>query len=296
VAGPTHRGPFFRPQAVGNPYPVGMDLDAALRRLAADPDHPVDLAELALHLAADEYPGLDVPAYLARLDAYAAAVAPRLTGPLAGRVAALTGYLFGEEGFRGNADDYYDPRNSYFNDVLDRKLGLPITLSVLAAAVGARCGLAVAGVGLPGHFVAKAVDAGGEVVFDPFHGGRVLDRAGCEALVEGVTGREFTATADALAATPPGLVAFRMLSNLKAVYLRRPDFPRAARVMERMVQLAPGDPTQRRDLGVALVRAGKPGRALNHLRAYLEVTPAPEDAGAVAAFLREARQAVARWN
>lgn len=273
-----------------------MDLDATLRRLAADPTHPVDLAELALRLAADEYPGLDVPAYLARLDGYAAAVAPRLTGSLADRVAALTGFLFGEQGFRGNAAEYYDPRNSYLNDVLDRKLGLPITLSVLAVAVGARCGLAVSGVGLPGHFVAKAADATGEVVFDPFHGGRVLDRAGCARLVAGATGQPVEAADIDLEPTPPGLIAVRLLSNLKAVYLQHPDFSRAARVMGRLVQLVPGDPRQRRDLGVALVHAGQPGRAIDHLRAYLDAAPAAEDAAVVGEFLQAARQEVARWN
>jgi regulator of sirC expression with transglutaminase-like and TPR domain len=273
-----------------------MDLDATLALLAADPFAPVDLAELALHLAADEYPGLDVPAYLARLDAYAEALAPRLSGTLPDRVAELAYLLFDEEGFAGDGERYYDPRNSYLNDVLDRKLGIPIALSVLAIAVGARAGLTVVGVGLPGHFVARAVDGPAEVLFDPYHGGQFLDRAGCRQLVEAVTGQPFDPTDDALAATPPGFVARRMLTNLKSVYLREPDFHRAARVTARLVQLAPDDPTQRRDLGVSLVHAGKPGKAIDHLAAYLEAVPAAEDAEVVGEFLRDAQKEVARWN
>ncbi|OWK35995.1 SirB1 family protein [Fimbriiglobus ruber] len=273
-----------------------MDLDATLARLAADPDAPVDLAEVALHLAQDEYPDLDIPTYLARLDAFADAIPIPTAGPLAVRVTELCHYLFEEEGFVGNAEDYYDARNSYLNDVLDRKLGIPITLSLLAMTVGERCGLTIVGVGLPGHFVAKAVDGGDEVLFDPFNGGQLLDREACSALVEAVTGRPFSATDAALAATPPGAVVHRMLNNLKGTYLRAPDYARAARVTARLVQLAPGDPTQRRDLGVTLVHAGQHGRAIDHLRAYLDAVPAADDTQVVEEFLKEASHQVARWN
>jgi regulator of sirC expression with transglutaminase-like and TPR domain len=274
-----------------------MNLDSTLAALAADPTASVDLAELALHLARDEYPTLDVAAYLARLDALADELRPRLAGSLAARTAELAHFLFEEHDFAGNADDYYDPRNSYLNDVLDRKLGIPITLSVVAIAVGARAGLTVAGVGLPGHFVAKASDdSGHDILFDPFHGGQFLDADGCEQLVAAVTGQPFALTAEAVAATPPGQVAARMLNNLKAVYLRDSDFPRAARVMERLVQLAPDDPVQRRDLGVSLVHAGKPGRAIGHLRLYLDRLPTAADADDVRGFLDRATAEVARWN
>jgi regulator of sirC expression with transglutaminase-like and TPR domain len=279
-------------------YNPGMDLAATLALLAADPAAPVDPFELNLHLSADEYPDLDIPLYLSRADALADAVLPRVDAAdtLAAKVTELCHFLFEEVGFAGNDDEYYDPRNSYLNDVLDRKLGIPISLSVLAAAVGERCGLTVAGVALPGHFVAKATDADDEVIFDPFHGGRFLDRPACGALVEAVTGEPFAVTDAAVAAAPAGAVAVRMLSNLKGVYLRQADFRRAARVTERLVALLPGDPGQRRDLGVTLVHAGRPGRALDHLRAYLAAEPAAPDAGDVGEMLRLATKEVARWN
>ena len=273
-----------------------MDVDATLRRLAADPFAPVDLAALALHLAADEYPELDVPSYLARLDGYAAALAPRLAGPLADRVAELAALLFDEEGFVGNAEEYYDPRNSYLNDVLDRKLGIPLTLSLVAMAVGGRAGLTVHGVGLPGHFVAKASAGDDELLFDPYHGGGVLDPDGCAELIEAATGRPFAVTDDVLEPTPPGLIARRMLTNLKGVYLREQDFARAARVTGRLAVLAPDDPTQLRDLGVTLAHAGQPGKAIDPLAAYLAAAPDAADADAVGDFLKDARRQVARWN
>ena len=274
-----------------------MDLDATLAALATDPSSPVELGELALYLARDEYADLDIPLYLSRLDDLAETLRPRLGNSVAGNAVELTHFLFEEEGFSGNTDDYYNARNSYLNDVLDRKLGLPITLSVLASAVGERAGITVVGVGLPGHFIAKLVgDEGEEVLFDPFHGGQFLDPGACEALVTAVTGRPFALTAEALAATPPGHIAVRMLNNLKAVYLKDSEFARAARVMERLVQLDPANPIQRRDLGVSLVHAGKPGRAMDHLKHYLEHVPDASDADDVRDFLKTATKEVARWN
>ena len=146
---------------------------------------------MALALAQDEYPGLDAEGYLSELAAMAHDLRPRLRGGLANCVEALTRYLFQDLGFHGNARNYYDPRNSYLNDVLDRRTGLPITLSLIAAAVGNRAGLDIVGVGLPGHFIVKAVRGREEILFDPFHGGRRLDRDDCRKLVEKVTGQPF---------------------------------------------------------------------------------------------------------
>jgi regulator of sirC expression with transglutaminase-like and TPR domain len=273
-----------------------MDLDSALSQLAADPAAPLDLAELALQLARDEYPDLDVEAYLSELAGMAHEARPYLRGPLDTRVTGLCRYLFHDLGFRGNTHSYYEPRNSYLNEVLDRRTGLPILLAVVAMSVGQRAGLQVVGVGLPGHFVAKAVDNGNEVLFDPFHGGRRLSPEQCEALVYQVTGTPFRANRESLAAVPLGLMVVRMLNNLKGTYLRDEDFARAVRVIERLRQLRPDDPLQERDLGASLLRAGQPGRAVDHFRAYLEDLPAAADADTVRDLLRQALSEVAKWN
>jgi regulator of sirC expression with transglutaminase-like and TPR domain len=277
-------------------YNTDMNLDTALDLLAEDPAAPLDLAELALELARDEYPSLDVEATLAELAALAHELRGRLRGSLAARVAALTRFLFHDLGFHGNERDYYDPRNSYLNDVLDRRTGLPITLSVVAIAVGTRAGLDVAGVGLPGHFIARASLAGETIYFDPFHGGRLLSKQDCEALVEKVLGVPFEATAEVLAPVPVGAIAVRMLTNLKGVHLRQGDHARAARVIARLCQLCPRDAEQRRDLGVALLQAGRAGAAIDALSAYLEGEPPPVDSRAVRELLRQAQGEVARWN
>jgi regulator of sirC expression with transglutaminase-like and TPR domain len=271
-----------------------MNLDTALTLLSETPAAPLDLAELALLIARDEYASLDVEAELGELGAMAHELRPRLRGPLTSRVAALSRYLFVEQGFEGDQRDYYDPRNSYLNEVLIRRVGLPISLSLLAAGVAGRAGLEVTGVGLPGHFVARASLGDEQVIFDPFNGGRILTLRQCEELVEQVVGTTFEATPEALEAVTAGQVALRVLSNLKGAYLRRRDFARAARVIGRLRQLTPEDVTQRRDLGVSLLQAGRAGRAIDELAAYLDAEPM--DADAVRDMLGEARREVAKWN
>jgi regulator of sirC expression with transglutaminase-like and TPR domain len=273
-----------------------MSFIDALQLLADDPAAPLDVAEVALLLATDEYPDLDVGEFVSQIDQLASDVSGRLVGGLAGRTAALATYLFEEQGFHGNSRDYYDPRNSYLNDVLERKLGIPITLSVLAIAVGARAGLDIVGIGLPGHFIVKTVEDDAEVLIDPFNGGQILTRDACTALVEAVAGRETQLTPEAFAPMPLGLIAARMLTNLKGIYLQREDFQRAARIMERLVILVPDDAVQQRDLGVSLVRAKRPGAAIEHLQAYLATDPQGEDAELVRKVLQRAQAEVSRWN
>ena len=274
-----------------------MKLSDALALLADDPDYPVDLARVALLIARDAYPNVSPRAYLRRLDRLGAQLRPRLRGSLEARTAELSHFLFEECGFAGNTEHYYDPRNSYLNKVLDRQVGLPISLSLVAMAVGERAGLTVVGVPLPGHFVAKAVSAkGDEVLFDPFNGGEFLDSEGCEALVGAITGRPFEATPEALEATSPGAFILRMLNNLKTAYLADRAYYKAARISHRLCQLLPDEPTQRRDLGLLLVRSERFGAAIDHLQHYLTAAPHADDSNDVRTILSRSLSEVARWN
>jgi regulator of sirC expression with transglutaminase-like and TPR domain len=274
-----------------------MKLSSALAALAADPDHPVDLARVALLIALDAYPQMNPWGYIHKIDRLADQIRYRLTGSLISKTAELSSFLFEECGFTGNLQHYYDPRNSYLNKVLDRQVGLPISLSLLAMAVGTRAGLPVVGVALPGHFVAKAIDSNGDqVLFDPFNGGQFLDAEGCEALVTAITGRPFEVTPEALAATSPHAFVMRMLNNLKTAYLADRSYRRAARIARRLVQLLPDDPPSRRDLGLLLVQSGRYGSAVGHLKRYLAATPNADDAEEVEKVLGRALAEVARWN
>ena len=274
-----------------------MNLDIALKLLAKDASARVDLATVALLLARDEYPRLDVEAYLSEIQAMGREARSLMRGSLRTRLEGLCRYLFHDLGFVGNTQDYYDPRNSYLSDVIDRHTGLPIALSVVAMILGEQTGLTVHGVGLPGHFIAKAVDKRGEeMLFDPFNGGKVLTPAECVKLVEQTTGNPFTPSPSALAPVPLGMIVLRMLNNLKAVYLQRGDFLRGVRIIERLCQLTPDNPLELRDLGACLLRANLPGRAIDPLETYLKARPDAGDEQDVRKLLNQARGSVAQWN
>jgi regulator of sirC expression with transglutaminase-like and TPR domain len=273
-----------------------LNLDKALHALSRDPSAPLDLAEVALLLARDEFPDLDVEAHLNELNAMAHEAQPYLRGHLAHQVQGLCRYLFHEMGFRGNQSDYYDPRNSYFNQVLERRIGIPITLSAMMMAIGQRVGMQIEGIGLPGHFIIAAQSPREEILIDPFNGGRILTQADCGYLIEQVTGAAVDASALKLEPLPIGLIVLRMLGNLKAIYWRKQDWHRAARIIERIRQLSPHDVQLRRDLGICQVHRAHPGKAIDHLRAYLDALPEADDAAAIRQLLRIAVDTVAQWN
>jgi regulator of sirC expression with transglutaminase-like and TPR domain len=273
-----------------------MNLDTTLPLLAGNPSAPLDLAELALQLARDEYPNLDIEAYLQELARLAHEARALLHGNLKMRVRGLCRYLFHELGFRGNRQAEDDTRNIYFNEVLERRTGIPLALSAVVMAIGTRAGLQLAGVGLPGHFLVKAVAAEKEVLFDPFHDGRLLAPADCETLAKQVTGRPFSATKKTLQAVPLGDVLVRMLSHLKVIYMNTGDLERSVRSIERLRQLVPNDPTQVRDLGGAFFQAGEYGSALGPLEWYLRQVPEAADRDMVLQVLAHAKAQVAQWN
>ena len=273
-----------------------LNLDSSLDMLSRDPAAPLDLAEISLLLARDEFPFLDVEGHLAELTAMAREVQPYLRGHLAHQVQGLCRYLFHEMGFRGNQREYYDPRNSYFNQVLERRMGIPISLSAITMAIGQRAGLTISGIGLPGHFVVRATSADQEILLDPFDGGRILSVADCVFLVQQATGLAFEASPLALEPIPLGLMIQRMLNNLKAVYLKNADWPRSIRVQERLRQLNPHDVVLRRDLGVCHLRHNQPGKAIDHLRSYLDAAAEADDVEKVRGLLGTALKMVAQWN
>jgi regulator of sirC expression with transglutaminase-like and TPR domain len=275
---------------------MSAQLETALKTLARDPAAPLDLAEVALLLARDEYPDLDVEAHLNELNAMAREAAPYLRGHLAHQVQGLCRYLFHEMGFRGNQQNYYDARNSYFNQVLERRMGIPISLSAVMMAVGSRAGLNITGVGLPGHFIVQARGRGETILIDPFHGGRILSLADCEILVQRATGVSSEDSPLSLETIPLGLILQRMLNNLKAIYLKSHDWPRSIRVLERLWQLRPQDTVLRRDLGVCFIRHGQPGKAIDHLRSYLDQAAEADDAEQVRETLKDAMKTLAQWN
>ena len=256
------------------------------------------LAEGALWIAAEAHPGLDVQHWLGRLDTLGYRAAERVTPDMDVDQAAagVARFVFDEEGFRGNTEDYYDPRNSFLDDVLDRRLGIPITLAVVYVAVAARAGLEAAGVGLPGHFVVRAERRGRHRLLDPFHGGELLDHAGCEALVAQVRPGAGPLDPRWLAPVTTRQVFVRMLGNLKAVYSALGDWAHALAAVERILLLVPNALEELRDRGTLHAHLGQGSAAVRDWETYLRRAPEALDAGEVRDRLRVLRQVLASRN
>jgi len=265
------------------------------RKLIAG-DGSADLTRVALEVARDARPGLEIDAEMRRIDALAGRARARI-GPSA-RPRQVLGHinwvLFVEESFRGDTEGYYDPANSFLDAVIARKLGIPISLSILYLALADRLSLPMAGVNLPAHFVVRTLEDDPTFV-DPFHEGALLDARGCERLVEQATGQAVRLGESSLAPCPTPTLVARMLRNLKAVYLRDHRYAEVLPFLRRLVALDPS-PLERRDLGVLCARSDLPGESMAHLRAYLDARPEADDAGTVAELLRGATREVASRN
>lgn len=258
-----------------------MESSERFAALLARDEAEIDLDRAALLLAAVEYPDLDVDAQLATLDRLAEALGARLAGVTDVRavVETVADYLHRELGFAGNTDDYYDPRNSYLNDVLERRLGIPITLSTLYLALGRRLGLPFEGIGMPGHFlVGYRRPAGPPLMVDAFAGGMLVGEADLEVRLRGIYGP--AARLEPAMLRPVGVraILFRMLANLKGIYVTRQDWTRAVRTIDLLLVVQPGAVSEYRDRGMAHLRAGDLRRARADLEHYLLNAVGEEDA------------------
>jgi regulator of sirC expression with transglutaminase-like and TPR domain len=265
--------------------------------LASAPDDVLDLAHASLLIAKEEYPELDVVGYLARLDALAATLRARLEDlRAAALVSALNHLLFVEHTFRGNSDDYYDPRNSYLNEVLDRRVGIPITLSALYMEVGRRAGLDVQGVGLPGHFIVRVSDGSGALLVDPFHQGRVLTESDCQKRLDRIYAGKVTLEPDLLASCTHKAILARTLRNLKTIYVKAEDYPRALKIVELLQLLCPELPEEIRDRGLIHAALDCYALAAQDLEAYVARVPESPETLALRQKIEEMRRQAARLN
>lgn len=229
------------------------------------------------------YPKLKPSLPLSQLDdlteAAARAVGSQPAAPR--RALALAEFLFEKLGFRGNRAEYTDPRNSYLNEVLTRRLGIPISLSVVYLHVGQALGLPVQGIGLPGHFIVAIQSPGQPTYLDPFNGGLMLTRDDCLRLVSQATGYQGSFNPRWLAPTPPRDIVARMLNNLRSFYTQMEDWPLAIRVLQRLRELQPDEPGHLRDLGMVYYKDGSLRRAAECLNEYLALAPNASDIDAV---------------
>jgi regulator of sirC expression with transglutaminase-like and TPR domain len=278
-------------------------LETSLRErfgdLVAQPDAKLDLALASLLIAGLEYPALEIPRYLGQLQQLGDEARERTCGLPAGSDAALDALnrlLFEELGFRGNSEDYYDPRNSYLNDVLDRRTGIPITLSTLYMEVARRAGLEVAGVGLPGHFIVKVRLRRDEVLLDPYHGGVRLSAADCQRRLDRIFQGRVRLRPELLSACSRRDILIRMLRNLKAIHAKAGDHARCLSVVELLRCLDPESGEELRDRGLLYAALDCYGLALRDLEAYLARFPGVPEAAELAQHVAALRGKAARLN
>jgi regulator of sirC expression with transglutaminase-like and TPR domain len=277
-----------------------VPLPATFEEFARVGDESLDVAAGAALIARDAYPTLDVGRLLARLDDLASAVVlPKAAGSPAEQADCISNYLYGSLGFRGNEQDYYDPRNSLLPDVLERKLGIPISLALVYCEVARRLGVRARGVSFPGHFLVRVDDARADgphkdgaddepVMVDPFFGGRRLDRPALQKLLERAAPGQ-TLEPKHLAPASPRTILVRMLINLKWIHSTRGDLARSLLALDRIITLTPDSVAALRERGLLAARLGAVEAARADLSRLLELVPAAPDAGAIRATLTELR-------
>lgn len=270
------------------PTPENSPEFARLCRGSSD----VDLIEILLEIAADVYPRLDREGCRREI-AQLALQSQTLSGDAEHRLRKLSEYLYEVEGFRGNEEDYYDPRNSYLNDILRRRKGLPITLGILYMAIAQSSDLKLHGVAAPGHFILGCPMPEGTIYVDPFYGGEILNRESCLRRIAKIAGSVPLGDVQLEPAGNLEIVA-RVLRNLKLACAKKNDWQGALPVQRRLAALLPDYAGERRDLGLILLRAGCGWESLQYLEEYAQGHP--QEADQLAPFLKAARRAAAEMN
>ncbi len=279
--------------------PASLNVARRIAQALGDPETQSRLDVLALLVAEIEYPDLNSALYLRRLDELAAKV--RLTASEARRpaplgvISAINRLLFEEEHFRGNLADYYDPRNSFLNDVLDRRLGIPITLSIVYMEVGRRLDFAVRGVGMPGHFLVRAEGPPG-VLVDPFRNGHILTEADCEQQLREIYGAEMRLEPAFLDPVSSKYTITRMLNNLRTIYHNNRSYRKEVAIVDILLEIYPRSAEDYKRRAVLHHELKNYSRALADFEKYLEVSPDPSDADDVREGILALKRLLASLN
>lgn len=255
------------------------------------PEEQIDVAKAALYIAQEEYPRLDVEEYLNALDIMGEELQERLPNtdyPLK-IIKAINKYLFDDLGFRGNQSNYYDPRNSFLNDVIDRRLGIPISLSVLYLEVAKRINFPMVGIGMPGHFLVRPNFEDAGIFVDTFRQGDILFEQDCDAIIKQIYQQKLKLEPHFLEPVGKKQILERLLTNLKYVYLNQQQFPQGLKTIDMILLLFPNHPLELRDRGIICYHIGDFERASQDLHFYLTLLPDAQDADAIRQLLQKIR-------
>ena len=270
---------------------MSNELYVAFREAIDCPEDQIDLGRAALAIARQEYPDLRIDDYLSQLDGLGQVVELRIgdeRNPYR-IIAALNTVLFKELGFQGNRSEYYDPKNSFLNDVITRKKGIPISLSVVYMEVARRVGLSLEGIGFPGHFLVKYDDGDVEILIDVFDGGEIRAREDLDRMLQQLYRGQVSYQPGFVAALGKRDILRRMLNNLKWIYLERGEPLKTLSVLDQLVILDPSAASEIRDRGLLYITLECYAQALDDLESYLRLTPDAEDAAMIKAQIESVR-------
>ena len=262
-------------------------------------DEAIDLLRASLTIARTEYPDLDLRNYVNRVEALASKVRSSLSADdsVLDIIHALYRVLFHEMGFRGNREDYYDPRNSFLNEVLERRLGIPITLSVLYMEVARRVGLPLVGVGMPGHFLLKVYDVEGrQILIDPFNNGVMLNEADCERRMTEVYAGELRFKPEFLLPVSRRQILTRMLNNLRHIYMSVRQFKKTLAIVDLVLAIYPRSPEDVKQRAMLRFSVGQLAGAVSDLEQFLKMNPEASDADEIRQTVMGIRKTLASWN
>ncbi len=260
-------------------------------------DEQIDLIRAALAIARTEYPSLAIEEYAERVEDLVRRVSARTCDANQPPLAALNSVLFDEANLRGNRDDYYDPRNSFLNDVLDRGLGLPITLSILYMEIAKRVGVPLSGVGMPGHFLLKHYSPeGDETIIDCFNHGEILSRQECHIRLNEIYSGEMALRPEFLHPISRRQILTRMLNNLKAVYLSTRNFRKALPIADLTLVIYPRSAEDIKQRALLRYSMGMRGLAAEDLEEYLKISPEASDADEVRQMAQSIKRMLALMN
>ena len=254
-----------------------------------------DIFEGALQIAQEEYADLNSERYRDSIESLARVARGLVTDTGRKGIEQLNAAFFDTLGFVGNAEDYYDPRNSYVNDVIDRRTGIPISLATVYCEIGRRLGLEIHGVAFPGHFLVRYESAEGDFIVDCFNG-RIMSREDCQALLNELYEGRLRLTDDMLHDSPPQEILSRMLRNLRNVHAAQGDLARTLRWITMDIDLRPDDLENYRERGLIYARLDQPARALADMERYVASAPEGPDRDTVAQQVSLLRRLLSQLN
>ena len=271
---------------------------ADFERLVKRPEPALDLARAALLVAAECDPNVDVDGQMHQIDTWATELRGRLDPGWNNlqKLARLRAFVFEELGFRGDTHDYYNPSNSLLHEVMERRRGIPLTLSIIFMELGWRIGIPFEGVGFPGHFLVRLTGEPGDLLLDPFKRGMTVHEEDCRHMLREATGGRMEFDDELLASVTKRDIIARLLLNLKGAYLRRNQDEQALAAVDRLLLIHPEDAEEVRDRGLLLFRLQRYGAAYQALSAYLEARPEASDRETIERHTLTLRRLVSSLN